>query len=185
MEPPNYGTTESQERETDSGMAKDYSFRNLILWQRAQELAVQVIRLTQRLPQNWANAVIARQVIASATSIGANIAEGHGRYTPGAHRNHLSIAKGSEAETDSWLDVLRRLGSLSEAEEQALHAECLWIMTSLTSKIRDLEHVERSSPGTVRDPAESYAAREYVGVEAGPSWPFADHAYVYSAVQKG
>jgi four helix bundle protein len=68
-------------------MAKEYSHRNLIVWQRAQELAHRMIQLTQRLPQNWANAVLARQIISAATSIGANIAEGHGRYTLGAHGN--------------------------------------------------------------------------------------------------
>ena len=91
-------------------MSKEYNHRNLIVWQRAQELAHQMIQLTKRLPQSWANAVLARQIISAATSIGVNIAEGHGRFTPGAHGNHLSIAKGSAAETDSWLDSLCREG---------------------------------------------------------------------------
>jgi len=81
-------------------VAKDYSYRNLILWQRAQALALRVIQIVQHLPNNWGTAVIARQIIASATSVSANIAEGHARFTPGAHRQHLSIAKGSAAETD-------------------------------------------------------------------------------------
>jgi four helix bundle protein len=70
-------------------MAKDYTYRNLILWQRAQTLAVQIIKLVRALPNDWGNGVIARQVIAAVTSIGANIAEGHARFTLGAHRNHL------------------------------------------------------------------------------------------------
>src|SRR5262245_12305042 len=124
-------------------MAKEYSHRNLIVWQRAQELAHRMIQLTQRLPQNWANAVLARQIISAATSIGANIAEGHGRYTPGAHGNHLSIAKGSAAETDSWLDILRREGRITPEEEAPLHAECMEIMAMLKSKILDLERLEQ------------------------------------------
>jgi four helix bundle protein len=120
-------------------MAKDYNYRNLILWQRAQALALQVIQLVRKLPNDWATAIVARQIIASATSVGANIAEGHGRFTLGAHRNHLSIAKGSMAETDSWLDLLHRLGHLSEEMELTLHRECLWIMESLKSKILDLD----------------------------------------------
>ena len=115
-------------------MADDYTYRNLMMWDRAQQLALEVIKIVQRLPDTWGNAVIARQIIASATSIGANIAEGHARYTPGAHRNHLSIAKGSTAETDSWLDLLRRSGHLSVAEEARLHAECQEIMAMLTTR---------------------------------------------------
>jgi hypothetical protein len=68
-------------------MADDYTYRNLMMWDRAQQLALEVMKIVQRLPDTWSNAVIARQIVASATSIGANIAEGHARYTPGAHRN--------------------------------------------------------------------------------------------------
>jgi four helix bundle protein len=132
-------------------MTKSYSHRNLIVWQRAQELAHQMIKLTRRLPQNWANAVLARQIIMSATSIGANIAEGHGRYTPGAHGNHLSIAKGSAAETDSWLDSLRREGYLTSEEEALLHNECMEIMAILKSKILDLERLERERSTKARE----------------------------------
>src|SRR6478672_11670878 len=108
-------------------MTKSYSHRNLIVWQRAQELA--------------------RQIIMAASSIGANIAEGHGRYTLGAHGNHLSIAKGSAAETDSWLDSLRREGYLTAEEEAPLHQECMEIMTMLTSKILDLERLAQEKSG--------------------------------------
>lgn len=59
-------------------MTQRYSYRNLIMWQRAQELALAIIQIVHRLPQSWANAVLARQIVSSATSIRANIAEGHG-----------------------------------------------------------------------------------------------------------
>jgi len=42
-------------------MAGNYTHRNLIVWQRAQELGYQVSKLTQRLPQSWANAVISSE----------------------------------------------------------------------------------------------------------------------------
>jgi four helix bundle protein len=80
--------------------------------------------VTKRLPDTWASAVMARQIIASATSIGANIAEEHDRFSVGAYRNHLSIARGSTAETDSWIDLLYREGMLTKHEEQRLHDRC-------------------------------------------------------------
>ncbi|HEU5089904.1 MAG TPA: four helix bundle protein, partial [Roseiflexaceae bacterium] len=94
-------------------MSDRYSYRNLILWQQAQELAHDIIQITKRMTLSWASAIIARQIISAATSIGANIAEGHGRFSVAAHRNHLSIARGSAAETDSWLDLMRREGILN------------------------------------------------------------------------
>jgi four helix bundle protein len=155
-------------------MADDYTYRNLMMWDRAQQLALEVIKIVQRLPDTWGNAVIARQIVASATSIGANIAEGHARYTPGAHRNHLSIAKGSTAETDSWLDLLRRSGHLSVAEEARLHTECREIMAMLTSKIRKLENIAPSHTSTAHEERASYIADS---PETSPPFPFTPEDY--------
>lgn len=155
-------------------MGKQYNHRKLILWQRAQELAVTMMNLTQHLPQNWTNAVLVRQIITAATSIGANIAEGHGRYTPGAHRNHLSIAKGSAAETDSWLDLLRRTEYITAAEEQPIHAECMEIMAMLTSKIRDLERLEQRSASRVKETPGDYQSTD---MPDEPPFPFTPEDY--------
>lgn len=132
-------------------MAQQYSYRNLIVWQRAQEQALTIIQIVQRLPQSWANAVLARQIVSAATSIGATIVERHGHYTPGVHRNHVSIAKGSAAETDSWRDLFRRSNWITVQEEALLHKECDEIMAMLTSKIRELERLERSLKAELRE----------------------------------
>ncbi|MBK9709915.1 MAG: four helix bundle protein [Kouleothrix sp.] len=158
-------------------MGKEYNYRNLILWQRAQVLALRVIRVVQQLPNQWGNAVVARQIIASATSVSANIAEGHARFTPGAHRQHLSIAKGSAAETDSWLDLLHRLGHLSDEEEGGMHEECLWIMESLKSKILDLERYEQQKRGSLKESRDDYIATGNTGTSSKPVWPFLESDY--------
>ena len=119
--------------------AGGYSHRNLDLWRRAQELAVDVVRLSETLPPSPAGPVLARQIVRSAASVGANIAEGHGRFSLAAYRNHLSIAKGSAAETDSWLDLLSRLGYISVETEERLHSQCLVILGALTRRMRALD----------------------------------------------
>jgi four helix bundle protein len=121
---------------------------------------------------------VARQIIASATSVGANIAEGHARFTPGAHRNHLSIAKGSMAETDSWLDLLQRLGHLSADEELALHQECLWIMESLKSKILDLDRYDQQKRRSVQEARATYLVDDPVASVSEPVWPFVEDDYL-------
>jgi four helix bundle protein len=159
-------------------VANDYSYRNLVLWQRSQQLAVQVISIIRRLPNDWGNAVIARQIIASVTSISANIAEGHARFTWGAHSNHLSIARGSAAETDSWIDLLLRLRAISSDEEASLHQECLWIMQSLKSKILDLEQAAKKPTRKVGEQNVLYAIRnEHADVL--PLWPFIEADYSF------
>jgi four helix bundle protein len=121
--------------------------------------------------------VLIRQIVASATSIGANIAEGHGRYTPGAHRHHLSIARGSAAETDSWLDLLRRAEWITVEDEALLHTECREIMAILTSKMRMLDNVARESD-RVREMTTHYVIEIN---EAVPPFPFTEDDYIDDA----
>lgn len=134
-----------------------YSFRNLILWQKAQEFTLDVVKLVAALPNDRVAPLLTRQIVRAASSIGANIAEGHGRYTPAAHKNHLSIAKGSACEADGWLDLLRRAGYLGEAEEQRLHEKCQELVRMLTSKILDLQRQERAGNRIREEPAEYMA----------------------------
>ena len=82
-------------------------FRRQILWQKAQAFAESVSALVVELPSDRVVDVIANQLIRSATSISANIAEGSGQYSQAAYRSHLSIARGSSFEVESWLDLLQ------------------------------------------------------------------------------
>jgi len=144
IEPGNHGTLEPA-----------YSYRNLGLWQQAQDFAEMVVRLANGLPSNRSTDAMARQLVRSATSIAANIAEGHGRFGFASYRNHLSIAKGSACETDSWLDLLRRLALISPEQEAELHTRCSRLIAALTRRIKDLE---RAASKTVREARVAYEA---------------------------
>ena len=130
-----------------------YSYRNLLLWQKSQALTLEVVKIVSSLPNDRVASVLGRQMVRSASSIAANIAEGHGRFTLPAHRNHLSIAKGSACETDGWLDLLHRAGYLDADSETRLHADCKELIRMLTAKILDLERRERRR---VRDEPSEY-----------------------------
>ena len=133
-----------------------YSYRNLALWQRAQELALGVIKMSESLPKSEAARSIARQVVSSSGSVAANIAEGHGRYSVAAYRNHLSIARGSTAETDSWLDLLAGAGYMAPDMAGQLHDECELLLGGLTRQMRVLEARLRSQPKALREEEPSY-----------------------------
>lgn len=139
----------------------EYSFRNLMLWQKAQRLSEDIVAVVEALPSGTVSAVIGRQLLASAASIGANVAEGHGRFSPAAHRHHLSIAKGSACETDGWLDLLRRTGHLDPASEDRLHQQCLELIRMLTAKIVTLEK-QQSGTSRVRESGTVYDASDYL-----------------------
>jgi four helix bundle protein len=141
----------------------EYSFRNLVLWQKAQQLAEEVVAVVAGLPPGPVGAVVGRQLLGAATSVGANVAEGHGRFSLAAHRHHLSIAKGSACETDGWLDLLRRTGYLDAATEGRLHQQCLELIRMLTAKILALDR-QRAGTSAVREDSPLYDASDYAGV---------------------
>ena len=122
----------------NKGAASRYSYRNLDTWKRARAIAREIIAIVNRLPKSVTAEVTARQIIRSATSVGANIAEGHGRFSYAAFRSHLLIARGSATETDSWLTVLLDAGLIDEATEDRLHRQCDTLVAALTNHIRSL-----------------------------------------------
>ena len=132
-----------------------YGFRGLIVWQKAQGLALEVARIVAALPKDAVASVLGRQAMASAASIAANIAEGYGRYALGAYRNHLSIARGSACETDGWLDLLRRSGYIDEETELKLHDLCMEVVKLLTTRMIGLDR-QRNGKGRIREEPNSY-----------------------------
>ena len=85
------------------------SFRDLQVWQRLMELTIAVYRLTQRYPQQEVYGLTA-QLRRSAVSIPRNIAEGHGRMNPREFKRFLLIARGSNSELQTQMEISHALG---------------------------------------------------------------------------
>jgi len=115
-----------------------------VSWQKAQSLLLEILHVAKSLPNDRVASVLVQQIVRSSSAIGANIAEGHGRYSAGAYRNHLSIARGSTTETISWLDVLRRGGYISQELETRLSSTCEEIMNLLSAKMIQLDKGTRT-----------------------------------------
>ena len=77
-------------------------FEELRVYQLAEELADDIWRFVCRW-DSLARDTIGKQVIRSADSIGANIAEGSGRGTYQDNRRFVRMARGSLYETRHWL----------------------------------------------------------------------------------
>jgi four helix bundle protein len=87
-------------------MPKIESFRDLIAWQKAMDLADMVYDLTEHFPPRELFG-LASQMRKPAVSIPSNIAEGSRRKTPG-YIHHLTIALGSHAELDTQCELASR-----------------------------------------------------------------------------
>jgi four helix bundle protein len=130
-------------------------FRGLIHWQKGQDLASGILALVKELPKTRSYDVLGTQLLRSAGSISANIAEGYGRYSPAAYRNHLSIARGSLFETQSWLDLLLRDGAITRDTAAELDRQCEELARIITARMKALD-AKRSS--YVREQLSEYEA---------------------------
>lgn len=115
------------------------AFKGLIVWQKAQSLAADLVTLVDMLPTTRAASAIGNQLIRSGASVPANIAEGYGRYSDAAYRNHLSIARGSLFETESWLDLLHRSGFIGDDRTRELLGQCEEVTRLITSTMKPLK----------------------------------------------
>jgi four helix bundle protein len=88
-------------------------FRDLIVWQRSVDFAVEVYQITRAFPADERFGVTA-QLRSAAVSISSNIAEGSGRSAPKDRRNFYGISRGSLKESESLLLVSQRLGFVTE-----------------------------------------------------------------------
>jgi four helix bundle protein len=84
------------------------SFRDLLVWQRAMQLAVAVYRLTRDFPREELYGLTS-QARRSAVSISSNIAEGQGRLSSGEFKQFLGIARGSNFELQTQIEIARSL----------------------------------------------------------------------------
>lgn len=83
-------------------------FRDLVVWQKSMELAIEVYKLTKGFPREEIYGLTS-QIRRSAISIPSNIAEGHGRLNKREFRQFLGIARGSTYELQTQLDLARAL----------------------------------------------------------------------------
>ena len=92
-------------------MSKAVTHTNLIAHEKALEAAGMAIRLVMRVPAPLKS--IADQAIRSASSVPANLTEGHGRV--GRDRsNHWRIAYASAKEVECHLTLLVHAGAISQ-----------------------------------------------------------------------
>jgi four helix bundle protein len=85
------------------------SFRDLQVWQRSMELTVAVYRFTQNFPREETFGLTS-QLHRSAVSIPSNISEGHGRMNPREFKHFLLIARASNCELQTQLELSGTLG---------------------------------------------------------------------------
>jgi four helix bundle protein len=116
------------------------SYRDLIVWQKAVRLAVEIYAITRELP-NAERFGLSQQLRRAAVSVAANIAEGHARQFRRDYVQFLAMARGSLGEVDTQLEIslqatlLSALSADRQSEAERLSEEIGRMLTSLIHKL--------------------------------------------------
>jgi four helix bundle protein len=113
-------------------------YRDLVVWQRAMQLAEASHALACSFPRTGTSG-LGDQLRRAAMSIPANIAEGNGRRHRGDYLRHLGVARGSLMEVQTHLELARRLDFADPIGVQRALSLCDEISRMLTVLRRRLE----------------------------------------------
>ena len=111
-------------------MPKITSYRDLIAWQKAMDLAVLVYRITDNFPKSEQFGLV-QQMRDATVSVPSNIAEGTRHRTPG-YISRVEIALGEHAELETEMLLSDRIGYVRANDIAALNA--------LSTQVGELAH---------------------------------------------
>ena len=114
------------------------SYRDLRIWQSGMDLAEQCYLSTRLFPKEELFGLTS-QIRRAATSVPANIAEGHGRELSRSFVQYLRIAQGSLKELETHLMLATRVGYLDDTAQDELLARTEEIGKMIRSLIRNLQ----------------------------------------------
>ena len=104
------------------------------LRQRTKKFAVQIIKHVEGLDQSTSAAVLSKQIIRSATSIGANYRAACGARSKAEFIAKLQIAREESDETLYWLELLQEISESHNT--RSLIKECDELTAILTAALK-------------------------------------------------
>jgi four helix bundle protein len=113
------------------------SYRDLLVWQKAVELAVLIYRLTEGFPKREIYG-LASQIRRAGVSVPSNIAEGYGRGSRKEYLRFLSIAQGSLKELETQTILAQRLGYATVSQAERILSDSEIVGKMLGGLIRSL-----------------------------------------------
>ena len=112
-----------------------WSYRELIVWQKAMALAEASYAVAGELP-DIERFGLASQMRRSAVSVASNIAEGHERRSRADYRRFIAISCGSLAELETQLELSLRLYAIDISPAAALADETGRLLRAIERGLR-------------------------------------------------
>ena len=134
-------------------------FRNLRVWQEANQLSVATVKAVENL-RGEAAAILRKQLLRSTFSIQANIAEGSSKKSDREFARFIRIALGSSTESENHVILLRDLGAIGEVVFSALEERQSTVGRMLSGLERTLSASDEDATDPDLPDGDSYANSE-------------------------
>ena len=122
---------------------EELEMKNNVIVEKSKAFALRVIKMYKYLVDTKNEFVMAKQVLRSGTSIGANIREAQrGQSKPDFYAK-LNIALKEAEETAYWLELLHESGFVSLDLFESIYADCqevIRVLVSITATQRSKPH---------------------------------------------
>lgn len=105
---------------------------------RTKKLAIAILRLVEELPRSISIDAIARQIVRSGTSIGANYRAACRAKSTADMINKLKIVEEESDETAYWLELLVEIGHLPQEKVSPIAKETDEILAMTVASIKSL-----------------------------------------------
>ncbi len=120
-------------------------FRNLLVWQKAHELTLLSYKSTAKFPHDE-HYGLTTQIRRCSASIGANIAEGCGRFGNAELHRFMQIAMGSVSELDYHFVLAHDLGFLDTKHYELLNMRVQELKRMLVAFVRKVASDRQHGP---------------------------------------
>lgn len=115
------------------------TYKDLKFWQSAKQVSLQVVNLVRKFPNEKVAWVISDQLLRSSFSVGANIAEGFGKYKGREYGRFIKIALGSANETEYWLELVTDIYPNLVKDVKTILSKNLETIKMLSATLRSLK----------------------------------------------
>ncbi len=114
------------------------SYKDLKIWKKSFKTSICLLNLTGKLSKTLEIRIILDQLLRSTMSIGANIAEGYGRYNSKEYIRFLRISLGSANEADYWLSLLIAISPNHNKEVSEIISMNIEVVKMLSKSIKTI-----------------------------------------------
>ncbi len=123
------------------------SWKDLVVWQKAYEMVLEVYKLIRDFPRSEAYSLV-DQIKRAAYSIPANIVEGHSKNTKKEFLRYLYISRGSLEELRYFLLLSKDLKYITENQYNDIESKLTEISYLLNQLIKSLTSITSTTSKT-------------------------------------